>query len=216
MYPDKTIDTGVIGLTKEERVEAAEATVETTETMEENAAELTEEVEETSVEDGEMNGSSEDTNANTAENENLAQELEESKDRLLRLHAEFDNYRKRTQREKEDWHKFAAMDLMEKLLPVLDNFERAIESVKNEGEEVQKQLSGVEMIFRQLTEILQKEGLEPIEALGKMFDPNLHEAMMQVPVAEDQEDGQVVVELRRGYSFKGRVIRPSLVQVAKQ
>ena len=92
MYPDKTIDTGVIGLTKEERVEAAEATVETTETMEENAAELTEEVEETSVEDGEMNGSSEDTNANTAENENLAQELEESKDRLLRLHAEFDNY----------------------------------------------------------------------------------------------------------------------------
>ncbi|MFY9174927.1 MAG: nucleotide exchange factor GrpE [Peptococcia bacterium] len=203
-------------MTKEERVEAAEATVETTETMEENAAELTEEVEETSVEDGEMNGSSEDTNANTAENENLAQELEESKDRLLRLHAEFDNYRKRTQREKEDWHKFAAMDLMEKLLPVLDNFERAIESVKNEGEEVQKQLSGVEMIFRQLTEILQKEGLEPIEALGKMFDPNLHEAMMQVPVAEDQEDGQVVVELRRGYSFKGRVIRPSLVQVAKQ
>ena len=146
----------------------------------------------------------------------MAQELEESKDRLLRLHAEFDNYRKRTQREKEDWHKFAAMDLMEKLLPVLDNFERAIESVKNEGEEVQKQLSGVEMIFRQLTEILQKEGLEPIEALGKMFDPNLHEAMMQVPVAEDQEDGQVVVELRRGYSFKGRVIRPSLVQVAKQ
>lgn len=144
-----------------------------------------------------------------------AQELAETKDRLLRLHAEFDNYRKRTQREKEDWYKYAAADLMEKLLPVLDNFDRALGSMQSQGEEYQSIVSGVEMIFRQLTDILQKEGLEPIEALGQDFDPNVHEAMQQVPVGEGQHDGQVAAELRRGYRFKDRVIRPSLVQVAK-
>lgn len=199
MYPAKRTDTEVIDLTKEERYAAKEAVAEA---MANNEAELIQETEPISAE--------------VEENENLLQELEESKDKFLRLHAEFDNYRKRTQREKEDLHKYSVGDVLEKLLPVLDNFERAIDSVKSEGEEVQKQLSGVEMIFRQLTDVLQKEGLEPIEALGQIFDPNLHEAMLQVPLAGGQKDGEVVVQLRRGYSFKGRVIRPTLVQVAKK
>lgn len=183
----------------------------TEEILEKDVDEITKETESVSDEAKAEN----DTPENISENEILQKELEESQDRLLRLHAEFDNYRKRTQREKEDWHKFASAGILEKILPVLDNFERALDSLKNEGEEVQRQLSGIEMIYRQLLDVLQKEGLEPIEALGKIFDPNIHEAMLQVPVAEGQEDGQVAAELRRGYCFKERVLRPTLVQVAK-
>ncbi len=149
------------------------------------------------------------------ENGSLQNELEETKDRLLRLHAEFDNYRKRTQREKEEWYQYASMGLIEKLLPVVDNFERALDSLKNQSEEVQGMLAGIEMIYRQLMEILQKEGLEPISAAGEIFDPNLHEAMMQVAATEGQQDGQIVEELRKGYCFKNKVLRPTLAKVAK-
>jgi len=145
----------------------------------------------------------------------LEKELEETKNRYLRLHADFDNFRKRTQKEKEEWYQYASMNIIEKLLPVVDNFERALISLDSQSEEVQSMLAGMKMIYRQLTEILQKEGLEPIPAVGESFDPNIHEAIMQVTPEEGQADGQVVEELRKGYRFKDRVLRPTLVKVAK-
>ena len=145
----------------------------------------------------------------------LTKELAEAKDRMLRLQADFDNFRKRTQKEKEDWYKYASAGIMEKLLPVLDNFERALLAINVKNEEAQGIRDGVDMIYRQLTEILDKEGLEPITAVGEIFDPNLHEALMQVPAEKGQQEGQITEELRRGYRFKDRVIRHTMVKVAK-
>lgn len=156
------------------------------------------------------------------ENDLLAQELaeknrelEEAKERILRLHAEFDNFRKRTQREKEEWYQYAAQSLLENLLPVVDNLERALDTVNNMSDEVQSLFSGFDLIRRQLVEVLEKEGVQPIPALGEEFDPNIHEAIMQVPLEDGQSDNQVVEELRKGYRYKDRVLRPSLVKVAK-
>ena len=142
-------------------------------------------------------------------------ELEEARNRLLRLHADFDNFRKRSQKEKEEWYQYASVGILEKLLPVVDNFERALTSLDTQSEEVQGLLAGINMIYRQLVETLQKEGLEAILSVGEIFDPNLHEAILQVPQEEGQQDSQVVEELRKGYRFKERVLRPTLVKVAK-
>lgn len=142
-------------------------------------------------------------------------EIAELKDRLLRAHADFDNYRKRINKEREEWFRYASQDLVEKLLPVLDNFERAILAIGEQNKEIRNVLSGFGMIEKQLIEILQKEGLEPISAVDTDFDPLLHEAVMQVPAEEGVADNQVVEEVRRGYLFKGKLLRASMVKVAK-
>ena len=103
---------------------------------------------------------------------------------------------------------------MEKLLPVLDNFERALLSVNELNEETKNVLSGIKMIEKQFREILQKEGLEPIEAVGASFDPLIHEAVMQVPAEEGVADNQIVEEVLKGYLFKGKLLRASMVKVA--
>lgn len=144
-----------------------------------------------------------------------ALELEEARERVLRLHADFDNFRKRMQKEKEEWYQYAAVGVIEKLLPVADNLERALDSLKNQGEEIQSLFSGVRMTHVQFLETLGKEGLAPIPTVGELFDPNIHEAIMQVPLQEGQEENQVVEELRKGYRFKEKIIRPALVKVAK-
>ncbi|QNB46161.1 nucleotide exchange factor GrpE [Thermanaerosceptrum fracticalcis] len=142
-------------------------------------------------------------------------EVEELKERILRLHADFDNYRKRTNKEKEEWFQYASQGVVINLLPVLDNLERALGSMEQQVEDKQGLMAGVNMIYRQLMDVLQREGLQPIEALGRLFDPLLHEAIMQVPVEEGQEDNLIVEELRKGYRFKDKVIRPTMVKVAK-
>jgi len=142
-------------------------------------------------------------------------EIAELQNRILRVHADFDNYRKRVHKEKEEWVQYASQDLVEKLLPVLDNFARAISAVEVQNEETKNVLAGIGMIEKQLREILQKEGLEPIEAVGKEFNPQFHEAVMQVLVEESIPDNQVVEEIRKGYLFKGRLLRASMVKVAK-
>lgn len=142
-------------------------------------------------------------------------EVEELKERILRLHADFDNYRKRTNKEKEEWFQYASQGVVINLLPVLDNLERALGSMEQQVEDKQGLLAGVNMIYRQLMDVLQREGLQPIEALGQQFDPLLHEAIMQVPAQEGQEDNLIVEELRKGYRFKDKVIRPTMVKVAK-
>lgn len=177
----------------------------TQENLKDNSRELeTEEVEiaEAEVEEG-----------NELTQKNL--ELEETKERILRLHADFDNYRKRMQKEKEDWFLYASQGVLEKLLPVVDNLERALEVVENMTEETKNLFSGFALIKRQLTEVLEKEGVYPVAALGEKFDPNIHEAIMQVPPIDGQDDNQIVEELRKGYRYKERILRPSLVKVAK-
>lgn len=138
-------------------------------------------------------------------------EAEELQQRLLRLQADYDNFRRRTRLEKEAFAKYASQQLMEKLLPVLDNFERALAAGESAAD-VASFVKGVDMIFRQLTDVLAQEGLEPIQAAGEPFDPELHQAVMRVE-SEEHGDNVVVEELQKGYKLKDKVIRPSMVKV---
>jgi len=148
-----------------------------------------------------------------SEVEQLKLEIEELNQRLLRVAADFDNFRKRTRTEKEELAKYANSNLIAELLPVLDNFQRALD-VKEPGAEVKKFLTGMEMVFRQFRQILEQAGLEPIKAVGQSFDPQKHEAVMQV---EDESvlDNTILEDLRTGYMYKDKVLRPSMVKVAK-
>lgn len=138
-------------------------------------------------------------------------------DRLLRTMADFDNFKKRAAREKQDAVKYANAALLEKLMPVLDNFDNALAAVQTAGpaENVQSLRTGVSMIFEQLKGVLQEAGLEEVDARGKAFDPNVHEAISQVETAEVPE-GQVAQQLRKGYRLRERLLRPASVIVAKQ
>ncbi|MGE4271955.1 MAG: nucleotide exchange factor GrpE [Desulfitobacterium sp.] len=149
----------------------------------------------------------------------LQAELEQSKNQaeeyfahLQRLQADFDNYRKRTQKEKDDYLKYASERVVEGLLPVLDNFERAILASKT-NQDFTSFAQGVDMIFKQMETTLAKEGLVAIEAVGQPFDPNMHEAVLQVESNEYPEN-TVVEELQKGYYLKEKVIRPSMVKVS--
>jgi molecular chaperone GrpE len=134
-------------------------------------------------------------------------------DDLRRLQAEFDNYRKRTMREQSARIASASQSLVSRLLPVLDNFELAV-SYAEQSRDFDRMLKGVEMVFGELNDLLAGEGLVPIEASGKPFDPERHEAV--VAVEEDGvEPGTVVDVIRKGYEFNGRVLRPAMVKVAR-
>jgi molecular chaperone GrpE len=133
--------------------------------------------------------------------------------RFLRLQADFENFKRRTREEKARERQFRAQDLVTNLLPVLDNFERAL-AQSAEHEETKALLQGMEMVYRQLTEALKQEGVVKIEAEGQPFDPNKHQAVMQVESAE-HEANMVVEELQAGYELNGRVIRPSMVKVSQ-
>lgn len=141
----------------------------------------------------------------------LRKELDEAKDRTLRLAAEFDNFKKRTAKEKEELYSSAVCDTMEKILPILDNLERAVAAFgeKPDADSVQ---SGVEMILKQFGDTLSAIGVEAIKTDGG-FDPELHNAVMHI---EDEcyGDGEIAEELMRGYTYKGKVIRHSMVKVA--
>jgi len=136
-------------------------------------------------------------------------ERDELKDLLLRRQAEFDNFRKRSERERTDYLQYAAMDIVRELLPVLDDFERALK-VEAPNSEYAK---GVEMIYGRMADTLKKLGLEPIDTAGKAFDPNLHQAIERVET-KDAEDNTVIGEFQRGYRFKGKMLRPAMVRVA--
>ena len=125
------------------------------------------------------------------------------------MQADFENFRRRTRQEKEELGNLVTQNLLKDLLPFLDNFERALAAENSDAESLR---AGVEMMYKQLVEALKKEGLEYIETKGKPFDPNFHQAVMRVEDAE-KEDGAIVAELQKGYMVKGRVIRPSMVQV---
>lgn len=143
----------------------------------------------------------------------LKAEKEEVFNRLQRLQADFENYRRRTRIEKEETLKYASESIISQLLPVVDNFERALSSVKDGGG-VEKFSEGIEMILRQLMQVLNNEGVTQIDAVGCTFDPQCHDAVMQVE-EEGYEENTVVEELLRGYKLKDKVIRPSMVKVTK-
>ncbi|WP_066156181.1 nucleotide exchange factor GrpE [Halalkalibacter krulwichiae] len=138
-------------------------------------------------------------------------EVTELNNRLLRVQADYDNFRRRSREEKESAAKYRSQTVIEALLPVIDNFERAL-LVKPETEEAKALLQGMEMVYRQFQEALKSEGVEVIETVGQTFDPHLHQAVMQVE-EEGFESNQIVEELQKGYKLKDRVVRPSMVKV---
>jgi len=161
-----------------------------------------------------MNGAASDVN-DVVENP-LQQERDELQDRLLRTAAEFDNYRKRTDRERRELSDFITMDVLRDILPVLDDLERALAvpadlSTNTEFAAFHK---GVTLIHRQWLEVLRRRGVEPLEVVGKTFDPEWHEAVTDEP-ANGRADGEITAELRRGYRIGTKLLRAAMVKVAK-
>ena len=149
----------------------------------------------------------------TAELENLKAELKAKDERILRLQADFDNLRKRTAREKSEVAAVIEQAFLKDLLPLLDNLSRASDAAENAGQnDVETLRKGIEMIKQETVAVMGKHGLEPIETLNKAFDPNFHQAVGTVK-DETKEDGTIAAEFQRGYTARGAVIRPSMVQV---
>ncbi len=143
--------------------------------------------------------------------ERLRQERDNLLDRVARLQAEFDNFRKRNLREQQEYRDYALADAMKQLLPILDSLDRAL---KTEGATAEDFRSGVDLIDRQFHQVLEKLGVEPIEATGKEFDPTLHQAIQMVDT-DEVPDNHVVDELQRGYKIRERLLRPAMVRVAQ-
>ncbi|MFE6795835.1 nucleotide exchange factor GrpE [Paenibacillus chitinolyticus] len=150
--------------------------------------------------------------ATNAELDELRKAAEESQQRLLRAQADFDNFRRRTRQEKEEFAKYASLKLIEQMLPVIDNFDRALVSSR-ETQDFEALTKGIEMVYRQLDQVMTQEGLTPIEAVGQSFNPEFHQAIMQVE-SDEHEEGIVVEEVQKGYMLKDKVIRPSMVKVS--
>jgi molecular chaperone GrpE len=144
-----------------------------------------------------------------AERDRLAAEKSDLHDRLLRRTAEFDNYRRRAERERLELSEYAGMDTIRVLLPILDDFERALR-LAPEGDEFAK---GMNLIYQRLADALKKLGVESIISVGQPFDPNLHHAVEMVQT-EEAEDQTVLEEYQPGYNFRGRLLRPAMVKVA--
>jgi molecular chaperone GrpE len=142
----------------------------------------------------------------------LKRERDEYYDRLLRITAEFDNYRKRIERERRETIERAAAGLIEELLPIVDDFERALRA--DAGAETASYRDGVALIVRQIRDLLARRGVTAIEALGADFDPHLHQAVAYEP-SPGHREGEVIEELRRGYTLGDRLLRPAMVKVAR-
>lgn len=190
-----------------------------TETMNEEAAQAahnhTEDIpaaDNATVESSEGNTSSSEGAVEDAELAKAKAEAEEYQQRFLRAQADFDNFRRRTLKEKEDLAKYASAKLVTELLPVLDNFERAL-ATEQAASEAESFIKGVDMIFRQLGQVLEQEGVKPMEAVGQLFNPEFHQAVMTVET-DEFEEGTVVEELQKGYLLKDKVLRPAMVKVS--
>jgi molecular chaperone GrpE len=142
----------------------------------------------------------------------LRREKDALHDRLLRTAAEFDNYRKRMDRERRDLSEYAAAEILSEFLPIIDNFERALQAPAGGDPEALRK--GVELIHKQMVDLLKKRGVTPIAALGADFDPNFHQAVIH-EASDQHREGEVMQELQRGYMVGDRLLRPSMVKVAK-
>ncbi|WP_270665855.1 nucleotide exchange factor GrpE [Faecalimonas umbilicata] len=212
-----------------EAVEEAKKAAEEQDAAQEAAGEDTEAVaEETVEEEADSEASEEEALEETAEEgsekgakglfkrkpkkDKKDEQIEELKDKLTRQMAEFDNFRKRTEKEKSAMYEIGAKDIIEKILPVVDNFERGLGAVTEEQKE-DSFVSGMEMIYKQIMTTLDSVGVKAIEAVGNEFDPDFHNAVMHV---EDEEIGEniVVEEFQKGYTYRDTVVRHSMVKVA--
>lgn len=142
----------------------------------------------------------------------VEKQRDEFRDLLLRQTAEFDNFRKRTERERQMLEETAAENVIHDLLPLVDDLERALSADPGEGTDAYRR--GVELIHRRLLDILRRRGVEPVEALGSPFDPHVHQAVSYEHAA-DRNEGEILEEFRRGYKLGNRLLRPSMVKVAK-
>ncbi|HEK9101460.1 nucleotide exchange factor GrpE [Bacillus pfraonensis] len=187
--------------------------------MEERNEKVVEETKETQTEETITAENNEETAVEEKSEAALLQEkvdelqakLTETEGQKLRLQADFENYKRRVQLDKQAAEKYRSQSLVSDILPALDNFERAMQ-VEASDEQMKSLLQGMEMVYRQLLEALTKEGVEAIEAVGKQFDPHEHQAVMQVEDSEF-ESNAIVEEFQKGYKLKDRVIRPSMVKV---
>lgn len=187
--------------------EAAEETVEQEESSEEDSEEIEEDAENAEEGSGFMKKFGRKNKKDKKD-----EKIEELTDRLTRQMAEFDNFRKRTEKEKSQMYEIGAKDIIEKILPVVDNFERGIAAVP-EDEKSNPFAEGMEKIYKQLMTTLEEVGVKPIEAVGKEFDPDFHNAVMHV---EDEEFGENIIteEFQKGYLYRDSVVRHSMVKVA--
>lgn len=144
----------------------------------------------------------------------LKKQLEESKDKYLRLFAEFDNYKKRSNKERIEWIKTAGMEVIIGMLPVLDDFERGLKQIEN-AQDVQSLKEGKQLIYNKLKTQLEQRGLKQMETMGKEFNPELHDAISEVPVVSEELKGKVVDEIEKGYYLNDIIIRHAKVVVGK-
>ena len=142
----------------------------------------------------------------------LRRERDALQDRLLRTAAEFDNYRKRMDRERRELSDYAATEVLSEMLPIVDNLDRALQASTGADEAFRK---GVELIYKQMLDLLRKRGVRQIDAAGQMFDPNFHNAVIH-EASSEHEEGAVIEELQRGYMIGDRLLRPAMVKVAKR
>ena len=195
---------------KQEAEEVVEEIVQEVEEETQNADEVdvTEEAENAEAEEG----TKEKAKLFKKKKDPKDEKIEELSDKLLRQMAEFDNFRKRTDKEKSAMYEIGAKDIIEKLLPVVDNFERGFSSVTEEDKD-DAFVTGMEMVYKQLMTMLEGVGVKPIETVGKEFNPDLHNAVMHV---EDEEvgDNVIVEEFQKGYTYRDSVVRYSMVKVA--
>ena len=208
---------------EDEVVEDTSEATENTEATQETATETEETVEDTEeVEEGEEEPAEESEAGETKEKKKLFgrkpkkdpkdEKIEELTDRVTRQMAEFDNFRKRTEKEKAAMYEVGAKSIIEKLLPIVDNFERGLAAVPKEQKE-DSFVTGMEMVYKQIITTFEAVGVKPIEAVGTEFNPDLHNAVMHV---EDEEVGEniVVEEFQKGYTYRDSVVRHSMVKVA--
>ena len=192
----------------EDSVKEAETTEDTaSETEEKDTEETAEETEESSKEDSDDNKKGFFKKKKDKKDE----QIEDLTDRLRRQMAEFENFRKRTEKEKSQMYDMGAKSIIEKILPVIDNFERGLAAVPEEQRE-DAFVVGMDKVYRQMLTELDASGVKPIEAVGQEFDPNFHNAVMQVE-SEEYDSGVVAQELQKGYMYKDSVVRHSMVAV---
>ncbi|WP_026558692.1 nucleotide exchange factor GrpE [Bacillus sp. J37] len=191
-------------MSNEKNVAEQEETVDTQDTEEV-------EVEVVDAEDVTVEEAKETADETIAKIAELQAKLDETENKMLRNQADFDNFRRRTRLDQEAAQKYRAQSIVSDILPALDNFERALQIEAN-NEQTKSLLQGMNMVYNQLVQALQNEGVELIKSVGEPFDPHLHQAVMQVE-DDNFESNTVVEELQKGYKLKDRVIRPAMVKV---
>ena len=205
----KDLENQVKAEAAEEAVEAVTEETVTEETVETENSEVAEETENSETEEPEKKGFFKKKEKKDKKDE----KIEELNDRLMRQMAEFDNFRKRSEREKSQMFDFGAKDIVEKILPVIDNMERGLATVAPEVLETDAFAQGMEKVYKHFMTVLEQTGVKPIEAVGNEFNPDFHNAVMHV---EDETVGEniIVEEFQKGYMYKESVVRHSMVKVA--